>query len=123
MFANGAAFTNSVVNSPTAFALANGGLGVMGEAGPEAVVPLGRTSDGSLGVRVVGATGSGGGGGNVFQFHTEVNISAGGQTTSTAAAGGDSNGQQLANMINDAARGVIVQESRPGGLIYRMVNR
>lgn len=45
MFAGGGAFSNSVVNNPTMFP-----LGVMGEAGPEAIMPLTRTSDGSLGV-------------------------------------------------------------------------
>ena len=45
-----------VVNSPTLFGM-QGGLGLMGEAGPEAIMPLARGPDGSLGVR------SGGGGG------------------------------------------------------------
>ncbi|WP_217878342.1 hypothetical protein, partial [Vibrio alginolyticus] len=45
MFANGGAFTNSVVSRPTNFAMA-GGLGMMGEAGPEAIMPLSRGSDG-----------------------------------------------------------------------------
>jgi phage-related minor tail protein len=40
------------------FAFANGGkFGVMGEAGPEAVMPLTRRSDGSLGVRADGIGG------------------------------------------------------------------
>ena len=38
-----------VVSEATAFPL-NGGLGVMGEAGPEAVLPLSRGADGRLGV-------------------------------------------------------------------------
>jgi len=59
MFANG-----GVVGSPTYFGLANGGMGVMGEAGPEAILPLKRGANGKLGVE---------GGGNVtvnqtFQF-------------------------------------------------------
>lgn len=45
MFASGGAFTNSVVSNATMFP-----LGVMGEAGPEAIMPLTRTADGSLGV-------------------------------------------------------------------------
>lgn len=54
-FAKGGAFTNSVVSSPTLFKFAKGGaLGVMGEAGPEAIVPLKRGSDGSLGVEMHG---------------------------------------------------------------------
>ena len=43
-----------VVNGPTMFAM-RGGLGVMGEAGPEAVMPLARGPDGKLGVRAGGA--------------------------------------------------------------------
>jgi len=57
-FANGGTFTNSIVNSPTPFAFENGGafsLGVMGEAGSEAIMPLARTASGSLGVSLVGA--------------------------------------------------------------------
>lgn len=51
MFAKGGAFSDSVVSSPTAFGMANGKTGVMGEAGPEAIVPLARDSQGRLGVR------------------------------------------------------------------------
>jgi phage-related minor tail protein len=39
-----------VVSGATAFPL-RGGLGLMGEAGPEAIMPLTRGPDGSLGVR------------------------------------------------------------------------
>jgi lambda family phage tail tape measure protein len=56
-FAKGGMFTNSVVSSPTLFKFAKG-TGLMGEAGPEAIMPLHRGSDGSLGVR----SGSGSGG-------------------------------------------------------------
>lgn len=49
-----------IVGSPTYFAFANGGrLGLMGEAGPEAIMPLKRGADGKLGV------GGYGGGGDV----------------------------------------------------------
>ena len=56
-FANGGAFTNSVVSSPTMFKFADGGTtrtGLMGEAGPEAIMPLKRGPDGSLGVQANG---------------------------------------------------------------------
>ena len=42
-----------VVSSPTAFAM-RGGTGLMGEAGPEAIMPLARGPDGRLGVRGAG---------------------------------------------------------------------
>lgn len=63
MFANGGAFTNGIVDQPTAFRMA-GGLGVMGEAGPEAIMPLTRGPDGSLGVAAHG----GGGGETVIHL-------------------------------------------------------
>lgn len=57
-FAKGGAFTNSIVNTPTLFRFANGAaLGEMGEAGPEAVMPLKRGPNGSLGVQMHGGGG------------------------------------------------------------------
>lgn len=54
-FANGGTFTNSIVSRPTPFTFANGAaFGEMGEAGPEAIMPLQRGSDGSLGVQMYG---------------------------------------------------------------------
>jgi len=44
-----------VVSRPTGFAMRGAGLGVMGEAGPEAILPLARGADGRLGVRAGGA--------------------------------------------------------------------
>lgn len=61
-FAQGGTFTQGhvmpfagggVVSSPTTFAL-RGGTGLMGEAGPEAIMPLARGPDGRLGVQPVG---------------------------------------------------------------------
>lgn len=59
-FSRGGAFTNAVFSSPTMFRFANGGrfsLGVMGEAGDEAVMPLARDAAGELGVKVKGGGG------------------------------------------------------------------
>jgi phage-related minor tail protein len=63
--ANGATFSNGIakfasggiVSSPTLFKFADGGTtrtGLMGEAGPEAIMPLKRGADGSLGVQANG---------------------------------------------------------------------
>lgn len=61
-FANGAAFSQGrvtpfaqggVVSSPVSFPM-RGGSGLMGEAGPEAILPLSRGADGRLGVRTAG---------------------------------------------------------------------
>lgn len=50
------AYSNGVFNSPQVFAFAKG-AGVFGEAGPEAIMPLARTSNGDLGVQVAGGKG------------------------------------------------------------------
>jgi len=54
-YARGGMFTNSIVDQPTLFRFAKG-TGLMGEAGPEAIMPLKRDSQGNLGVR--GGSGS-----------------------------------------------------------------
>lgn len=64
-FANGAPFSQGrvmpfanggIVSSTTPFGM-RGGMGIMGEAGPEAIMPLARGPDGKLGVRGAGAGG------------------------------------------------------------------
>lgn len=50
--------SGGVINGATTFPMTNG-LGLMGEAGPEAIIPLARGKDGKLGVQ---ASGGGGGG-------------------------------------------------------------
>lgn len=47
------AYSNGVYSTPQYFAFAKG-AGVFGEAGPEAIMPLTRGADGSLGVKAVG---------------------------------------------------------------------
>lgn len=73
-FAKGAAFESgnvtrmargSIVNSPTVFPMASG-MGLMGEAGPEAVIPLKRTASGDLGVQ-------GGAGGSTYNITINAN--------------------------------------------------
>ncbi len=60
-YAKGGTFANSIVDTPTYF---NNGSAVMGEAGPEAIIPLTRSSNGELGVNASGIS-SGGSSGNV----------------------------------------------------------
>ncbi|MFB2551015.1 phage tail tape measure protein [Ensifer soli] len=78
-----------VVAAPTYFPLA-GGTGLAGEAGPEAILPLRRGSDGTLGV-------SGGSGGAV---HVTFNV-----TTPDAGSFLKSEGQVAAMLARTAARG------------------
>lgn len=63
-FSNGAglsAYSGTIVSTPTVFPFAKG-MGLMGEAGPEAILPLKRGANGKLGV-------AGGGGGNNITVH------------------------------------------------------
>ncbi|HEY5380428.1 MAG TPA: phage tail tape measure protein [Pseudolabrys sp.] len=47
--------SGGVIGTPTYFPMSSGGLGLAGEAGPEAIMPLSRGSDGKLGVAMSGA--------------------------------------------------------------------
>ena len=49
--------SGGVVSGPVAFPM-RGGTGLMGEAGPEAIMPLARGPDGRLGVRAAGGGGA-----------------------------------------------------------------
>jgi phage-related minor tail protein len=46
--------SGGVIGAPTYFPLSSGGLGLAGEAGPEAIVPLTRDANGRLGVAMSG---------------------------------------------------------------------
>lgn len=100
MFADGGAFTNSIVSKPTAFGMANGKTGVMGEAGEEAIVPLARDSQGRLGVR-------GGGGTSTIQVNVTVEASEGG--------GAQPDPARLAEAIKVVCRQEIATARRNGG--------
>ncbi len=52
-FARGGVFSGGVVTAPSLFPM-RGGTGLMGEAGPEAILPLARGPDGRLGVAAAG---------------------------------------------------------------------
>lgn len=65
-FAQGGAFSagrvmpfaqGGIVSQATAFPMRGGTTGLMGEAGPEAIMPLSRGADGRLGVRAAGGGG------------------------------------------------------------------
>jgi phage-related minor tail protein len=102
MFANGGAFSGSVVSAPTAFGMANGKTGVMGEAGPEAIVPLARDSQGRLGVR-------GGAGGSSSTVNVSVTVDA------TDGGGATPDPVRLAEAIKVVCRQEIATARRNGG--------
>jgi hypothetical protein len=80
-------------------------MALMGEAGPEAVLPLRRGRGGRLGVET-----SGGGVGNVV-----VNVDAKG----TSAQGDGPSANQLGKAIGAAVQAELIKQQRPGGLLSR----
>jgi len=91
-----------VVSRPTMFPFANG-IGLMGEAGPEAIMPLRRGRDGRLGIEA----GNGGG--------TVVNVSV--DAKGTSVEGNTGQGQQLGRAIAAAVQAELIKQKRPGGLL------
>ena len=110
--ANGNAFVDGkvqkyayggVVNRPTLFPMANGGVGLMGEAGAEAILPLRRASNGKLGVQSTG-----GGVGNIV-----VNVDASG----SSVEGSEQGGKELGRAFAVAIQSELIKQKRPGGLL------
>ena len=91
-----------IVNKPTLFPMANG-MGLMGEAGAEAVLPLKRGRDGKLGV-----TSQGGGSTNIV-----VNVDASG----SSVEGDEEGGKELGRLISVAIQSELINQKRPGGLL------
>ena len=92
-----------VVNSPTVFPFKNG-VGLMGEAGAEAILPLKRGRSGNLGVEASGSSN------NIV-----VNVDASG----TEVQGDDSQSSQLGKLIGLAVQQELVKQQRAGGLLSR----
>lgn len=95
-----------IVSSPTLFKFANGGTmsnGLMGEAGPEAIMPLRRGSDGRLGVSASGAA------------PITVNVAV--DAKGSRVEGDSGRGEQLGRAISQAVQAELIKQKRPGGLL------
>ncbi|EHJ4149360.1 phage tail tape measure protein [Enterobacter hormaechei] len=110
------AYSGQVVDNPTFFAFAKG-AGVMGEAGPEAIMPLTRAADGSLGVRAVSGGASEGAAPQVF-----ITINGDGSTASQSSVGLEKFGKSVGNFVRDEYRKLIQADLRPGGAIWNSTN-
>lgn len=99
-------YSGTVVNRPTFFAFAKG-AGVMGEAGPEAILPLRRGADGKLGV-VAATCGSG-----MVMFAPQYNIEI--NNDSQNGQIGPEVMQAVYNLGKRAAEDFMQQQSRDGG--------
>ena len=118
-FAKGGAFTNAVVNRPTAFGMAGGRQGVMGEAGPEAIVPLARAADGSLGVRSLGGVEAAGG--TSIQLNAPVSLNVQDRSAEGMELDQDALGRNMQAEIQKAADAAVAKSWRPGGVSYRQM--
>jgi lambda family phage tail tape measure protein len=106
-FAKGGMFTNGIVDQPTLFKFAKG-TGLMGEAGPEAIMPLKRDNNGNLGVR------SGGNQGKVDVVVNNYSTSQA-ETTETVDSRGN---RKIEVVIGDMTAGEI---SRNGSASQRAI--
>ena len=97
--------SGGLINRPSIFPMANGGVGLAGEAGPEAIMPLFRNGNGDLGVK------SGGSGGGV-----EINVYApeGSRVSQNRQTVG--NKDQINIMIDEAVSGAV---GNPGSKTYK----
>ncbi len=101
-------YSGSVVDTPTFFAFAKG-AGVMGEAGPEAIMPLTRDATGRLGVKALGSSTQGGAGVSLSIGTINFTGGTGGAQGNTNAAGAVAN--QLTGAIIDT---INTQLRKPG---------
>jgi phage-related minor tail protein len=97
-YANG-----GVIGGPTTFPMSGGKTGLMGEAGPEAIMPLKRGSNGKLGVQMEG------GGGDVININQSFNFQANGDDSVKKLIA------QAAPKIADMAKASVIDSRRRGG--------
>ncbi|HGE6718598.1 phage tail tape measure protein [Serratia sp. OLHL2] len=109
------AFSGQIVSNPTLFAFARG-AGLMGEAGPEAIMPLKRGADGSLGVRAIGGGQQSAAAPNVY-----ITIENGGNVSSQADPGWGEFGKQMGNIAAQESQKVINRNLMPGQPIWKAI--
>ena len=113
------AYSNGVYSTPKTFAFAKG-AGIFGEAGPEAIMPLTRAADGSLGVRAVNS------GVNNVQTASgspQVYITIEGNgNTSVQTDGGmtEQFGKDIGSYVERRYRELMARDISPGGAVWNL---
>lgn len=113
------AYSNGVYSTPKTFAFAKG-AGIFGEAGPEAIMPLTRASDGSLGVRAVSSdvnnVQTAGGSPQVY-----ITIEGNGNT-SVQTDGGmtEQFGKDIGSYVERRYRELMARDIAPGGAVWNL---
>lgn len=109
--------SNSIVDQPFFFKFAQGGsIGVAGEAGSEAIMPLKRDSSGNLGVSSMGTGG--------MHYNPEMHFHIGDSGSSSSKMASPDSGRAMESfgkMVDDKVRSTvtttILNEMRPGGML------
>ncbi|BEO86357.1 phage tail tape measure protein [Serratia marcescens] len=108
------AYSGQIVSNPTMFAFAKG-AGLMGEAGPEAIMPLKRGADGSLGVRANGVMG------NQTLINIDITLNSDGSSQVQATSGFESAGNDIANYVDQRFRVLLNKSLSQGGTLNRAI--
>jgi phage-related minor tail protein len=119
-FADGGAFSagrqiqayadGGVIGGPTYFPMAGGKTGLMGEAGPEAIMPLKRGKDGKLGVSVDGNSGS-------VVVNNTINVTGGSDPAAIRMEVA-----KLMPQITNATKSAVIDARRRGGQMKAAFN-
>lgn len=103
------AYSGQIVSTPTVFPFAKG-IGLMGEAGPEAILPLSRGADGKLGVRAGGST--------TGDVNISITINESGEKSSGNGGDGRAAWGQFAGRVKTLVLEELQNQKRPGGLLH-----
>ncbi|MGJ0580208.1 phage tail tape measure protein [Xenorhabdus bovienii] len=102
------AYSGQVVSNPTLFKFAHG-AGLMGEAGPEAILPLKRGPDGALGVRAAGGTG------NQTTIKVDIVVHPDKNSEVKTTRGFESAGQDIAKFVDQRFKSLLNKSLGQGG--------
>jgi lambda family phage tail tape measure protein len=113
-------YSGGVYDTPQTFAFAKG-AGIFAEAGPEAIMPLTRAADGSLGVRAIGGSGA-------TAAESASTVSVGGITQHITVQG-NADEATLARIQEAARRGaeggyqMVLKDLKQNGPARQLINR
>ncbi|MGH1531443.1 tape measure protein, partial [Yersinia proxima] len=113
------AYSGQVVSSPTFFAFAKG-AGVMGEAGPEAIMPLTRSADGSLGVRAVSSNMPTSSAGSVAP-QVYITIDGNGNTSTQSSQGMEQFGAEIGAFVDSRYKALMAKDLGQGGALTKRI--
>ncbi|PND31551.1 phage tail tape measure protein [Achromobacter pulmonis] len=119
-------YSNGVYDTPQVFAFAKG-AGVFAEAGPEAIMPLQRASDGSLGVRAqIPNWPSGPGADGGYRAGPPVQVSIylqeGRGVRTDAPAGLEQFGKEIGEFVDQRCQRLIARSYKAGGASWNRLN-